>query len=254
MSKKSANRIGSVPYLNSVPLTCGIEDETSFVVPSKLAELLSAGEVDAALVSITEVLFHDGYDVLDGVAVASHGPVKSVFLAHRQPLKEIQTIHCDPASLTSVNLLRVLLAERSLAPTFEPLPNYAHAAELENVLLIGNPGIDFLHAPHDHDIWDLGAAWHELTDLPFVYAVWALRRGHHDEALRAKLLAAKENGLANLTQIIAEHPDYDAEFRQSYLGGHIRYDLGDAEKAGLAKFAELLKTQDKQEVYEPSYV
>ena len=128
-------RISSVPYLNSVPLTYGIEEETSFVVPSKLAELLRAGELDAALVSITEVLFHEGYDVLDGVAVASHGPVKSVFLAHRQPLKEIQTIHCDTASLTSVNLLRVLLAERSLAPTFEPLPNYAHAAELENVLL-----------------------------------------------------------------------------------------------------------------------
>ena len=162
MSEQSANRIGSVPYLNSVPLTYGIEEETSFEVPSKLAELLRADELDAALVSITEVLFHEGYDVLDSVAVASHGPVKSVFLAHRQSLEEIQTIHCDTASLTSVNLLRVLLAERSLAPAFEPLPNYAHAAELDNVLLIGNPGIDFLRAPHEHAIWDLGAAWHEL--------------------------------------------------------------------------------------------
>ena len=254
MSNQSANRIGSVPYLNSVPLTCGIEDETSFVVPSKLAELLSAGEVDAALVSITEVLFHDGYDVLDGVAVASHGPVKSVFLAHRQPLKEIQTIHCDTASLTSVNLLRVLLDERGLVPTFEPLADYSQAAALENVLLIGNRGIDFLHAPHDHTIWDLGAAWHELTDLPFVYAVWALRRGHHDEALRAKLLAAKENGLANLAQIIAEHPDYDAEFRQAYLGGHIRYDLGEPEKAGLTKFFELLKTHSDLSLCKPVFV
>ncbi len=209
-------------------------------------------EVDAALVSITEVLFHDGYDVLDGVAVASHGPVKSVFLAHRQPLEEIQTIHCDIASLTSVNLLRVLLAERGLVPTFEPLADYSQAAALENVLLIGNPGIDFLRAPHDHAIWDLGAAWHELTDLPFVYAAWALRRGHHDEALRAKLLAAKENGLANLAQIIAEHPDYDAEFRQAYLGGHIRYDLGEAEKAGLAKFIELLRLHGDQPIIEPS--
>jgi len=254
MSEQNAKRIGSVPYLNSVPLTYGIEEETSFVVPSKLAELLRACEVDAALVSITEVLFHEGYDVLDSVAVASRGPVKSVFLAHRQPLKKIQTIHCDTASLTSVNLLRVLLAERGIAPAFEPLPDYAHAAELENVLLIGNPGIDFLRAPHEHAICDLGAAWHELTGLPFVYAVWALRRGHHDEALRAKLRAAKENGLANLAQIIAEHPDYDAEFRQTYLGGHIRYDLGDPEKAGLSGFIELLKTHGDQSVYEPVFV
>jgi chorismate dehydratase len=254
MSEQSAKRIGSVPYLNSVPLTYGIEEETSFVVPSKLAELLRAGEVDAALVSITEVLFHDGYDVLDGVAVASHGPVKSVFLAHRQPMEKIQTIHCDTASLTGVNLLRVLLAERGLAPTFEPLADYSQAAALENVLLIGNRGIDFLRAPHDHTIWDLGAAWHELTGLPFVYAVWALRRGHHDEALRAKLHAAKENGLTNLAKIIASHPDYDAVFRQAYLGGHIHYDLGDPEKTGLSRFIELLKKHGDQSVYEPIFM
>ena len=254
MSEQWANRIGSVPYLNSVPLTYGIEEETSFVVPSKLAEQLRAGELDVALVSITEVLFHEGYDVLDGVAVASQGPVKSVFRAHRQPLEEIQTIHCDTASLTSVNLLRVLLAERGLAPTFEPLVDYSQAAALENVLLIGNRGIDFLRTQHNHAIWDLGAAWHELTGLPFVYAVWALRRGHHDKALRTKLLAAKENGLAKLAQIIAEHPDYDAEFRQAYLGGHIRYDLGAPEKAGLSGFIELLKKHGDQSVYAPAFV
>jgi chorismate dehydratase len=254
MNKQCANRIGSVPYLNSVPLTFGIEKETSFVVPSELAELIRAGKVDAALVSTTEVLFHDGYEVLDSVAITSHGPVKSVFLAHRQPLEEIQTIHCDTASLTSVNLLRVLLTKRGLEPTFEPLTDYTQSTALDNVLIIGNHGIDFLRAPHDHAIWDLGAAWHELTGLPFVYAVWALRRGHHDETLRAKLLAAKENGLANLAQIITEHPDYDSEFRKAYLSDHIRYDLGGLEKAGLNKFVELLETQSDKPVFEPAFV
>ena len=247
-------RIGSVPYLNSVPLTHGIENETEYDVPSRLAEKLRTGQHDAALVSITEALFNDGYDVLDGVAVASRGEVKSVFLAHRQPLDEIETIHCDTASLTSVNLLRLLFAERGRTPKLEPLGGYRQSVSLENVLLIGNPAIDFLRAPHEHKIWDLGTAWHELTGLPFVYAVWALRRGHHDIALREKLRTAKTNGLAHLAQTIETYPDYDADFRQSYFGGHIRYDLGDDEKAGLAKFSELLKMQDKQEVYEPSYV
>jgi len=253
-SAKQAKRIGSVPYLNSVPLTCGIEAETAFVVPSKLAEQLRAGELDAALVSITEVLFHEGYDVLDGVAVASRGAVKSVFLAHKQPLYEIETIHCDTASLTSVNLLRVLFAERGRIPNLEPLSGYRQSVSLENVLLIGNPAIDFLRAPHDHKIWDLGTAWHELTGLPFVYAVWALRRGHHDEPLREKLRTAKTNGLAHLSQTIETYPDYDADFRQTYLGGHIQYDLDDEEKAGLEKFAELLKTHGEREVYQPTFV
>ena len=247
-------RIGSVPYLNSVPLTHGIEEQIDFVVPSALAKKIRNGELDAALVSVTEALFHENYDILDGVAVASNGPVKSVFLAHRQRLEEIQTIYCDTASLTSVNLLRVLLAERGINPVFEPLPDYAQASELDNVLLIGNSGIDFVRAPHEHKIWDLGTAWKELTDLPFVYAVWAMRRGCHDEVLRNKLLTAKANGLKHLPEIIATHPDYDEDLRSAYLGGHIRYALGEREKAGLNKFIELLKLHGHSEIYEPTMV
>ena len=113
-------RVGSVPYLNAVPLTRGLEEQIIFVTPSKLAEMLQRDELDAALVSVTEVLFNDRYDVLDGIAVASLGEVKSVFLAHRRPIEEAQEVFCDPASLASVNLLRVLLAERGLRPAFKP--------------------------------------------------------------------------------------------------------------------------------------
>ena len=249
-----SKRIGSVPYLNSVPLTCGIEAETEFVVPSKLADMLRCGELDAALLSVTEALLHEGYEILDGVAVVSRGAVKSVFLAHRQPLEAIEVVHCDTASLTSVNLLRVLLAEKGLRPAFEPLPRYSQAGLLQNVLLIGNAGIDFLHAEHDHATWDLGSAWHELTGLPFVYAVWALRKERHDDTLRAKLRQAKADGLARLEQTVAEHPDYDPEFRRAYLGGHIRYELGDDEKAGLSRFVKLLKNHGDQTVHEPVFV
>src|SRR4030095_4944391 len=112
-------RVGSVPYLNAVPLTRGLEAQIIFVPPSELAEKLRRDELDAALVSVTEVLFNDRYDVLDGVAVASLGEVKSVFLAHRRPLEEVREIHCDSASLTSVMLLRVLLAERNSFPEFK---------------------------------------------------------------------------------------------------------------------------------------
>ena len=40
-----------------------------------------------ALVSVVEVLFNDRYDILDGIAIASLGEVKSVLLAHRKPLE-----------------------------------------------------------------------------------------------------------------------------------------------------------------------
>src|SRR5437879_3192026 len=142
-------RVGSVPYLNAVPLTRGLEEQIIFVTPSKLAEMLQRDELDAALVSVTEVLFNDRYDVLGGIAVASLGEVKSVLLAHKKPLEEAREIFCDPASLASVQLLRVLLAERGLKPEFKPLHNYDFASLPDFALLIGDPALDFLLGPHD---------------------------------------------------------------------------------------------------------
>jgi len=247
-------RVGSVPYLNAVPVTRGLEDEIVFVTPSKLAEMLRRDELDEALVSITEVLFNDRYDILDGVAIASLGEVKSVFVAHRYPLAEVREIFCDMASLTSVNLLKVLLAERGIRAELIPLPDYEIAPSCDAVLLIGDRAIDFLRAGHDHQIFDLGAAWFELTKLPFVYAVWALRRGIENKSLRRHLREAKEFGVDTLDYIIRTRTEYDLDFRKDYLGWHIHYHLGADEKRGVAKFAELLRKHNLAPVFDPVYV
>jgi chorismate dehydratase len=247
-------RVGSVRYLNAVPLTRGLEDELVFTTPAKLAEMLQRDELDAGLVSITEVLFHDRYDILDGIAIASLGEVQSVFLAHRRPIEEVREVFCDTASLTSVNLLKVLLAERGLKPEFKPLPDYESAAQRDFVLLIGDPALDFLRAPRDHEILDLGAAWYELTSLPFVYAVWALRRGVENSALCRQLREARDFGLDTLDSIIRSRTEYDYEFRKDYLSWHIHFHLGADERRAIARFIELLTRHDLGRVWEPKFV
>ena len=247
-------RVGSVPYLNAVPLTRGLEEQIIFVTPSKLAEMLQRDELDAALVSVTEVLFNDRYDILDGIAVASLGEVKSVFLAYRQPIEEMKEVFCDTASLASVNLLRVLLAERGLRPEFKPLAGYEAASMPDHTMLIGDRALDFLRAPRQHEIWDLGAAWYEDTGLPFVYAVWALRRGIENSRLRRQLREAKSFGLDTLDSIISSRSEYDYDFRKDYLGWHIHYHLSTDEKRGLAKFIELLRKHGLGPVHEPRFV
>src|SRR5579864_7507565 len=137
-------RVGSVSYLNAVPLTRGLEDEIIFATPSELAQMLQRNELDAALVSLTEVLFNDRYDILDGIAIASLGEVYSVLLAHRKPIAEATEIFCDTASLTSVNLLKILLAERGLKPEFKPLASYDFSELPDYALLIGDPALNFL--------------------------------------------------------------------------------------------------------------
>ncbi len=254
MSVLAPFRVGSVPYLNAVPLTWGIEKETIFATPSQLAEKLRHDELDAALVSITEVLFNDRYDVLDGVAVASLGEVKSVFLAHRRPLAEAREVYCDPASLTSVNLLRVLLAEQGIRPDFKPLASYDAATMPDYALLIGDPALNFLLKDHEHQIWDLGEAWFAMTSLPFVYAVWALRRGLDNRALRFQLREIKDFGMEVLDNIIRSRTEYTLDFRKDYLGWHIHYHLAEDEKHGVKRFVELLRKHGSAPVYEPLYV
>src|SRR5215471_3155627 len=247
-------RVGSVCYLNAVPLTRGLEKEVHFTTPSGLAEMLRRDELDAALVSVTEVLFTERYDVLDGIAVASLGEVQSVLLAHRRPLEEAREVFCDTASLTSVQLLRVLLAERGLKPEFKPLPSYDFSLLPDFALLIGDRALDFARASRQHELWDLGAAWYELTQLPFVYAVWALRRGQENADLRRHLRAARDFGLDTLDYIIISRTDYDYDFRKDYLSWHIHYHLGSDEKRGLARFIELLRKHGSRKINEPKFV
>lgn len=247
-------RVGSVKALNTVPLTRGLEDQIVYATPARLGEMLQRDELEAGLVSVVVPLLHDRYDILDGIAVASLGEVKSVLLAHRQPLEQMREVYCDTASLTSVRLLRVLLAERGLHPEFKPLPDYNFASAPDNLMLIGDPALDFVLGPHEHEIFDLGAAWFDLTRLPFVYAVWALRRGVRNARLRRQLREARDFGLDTLDSIIQSRTEYDLNFRKDYLGWHIHYHLGADERRGMAKFSELLVKHGMGPVYEPQFV
>lgn len=247
-------RVGSVPYLNAIPLTAGIEDQVVFAPPSQLAGMLENETLDAALVSITEALLHPGYVVLDDVAVASDGPVQSVFLATKVSLEEVHTVHCDPASLTSINLLKVLLKEKGINPQWQPLIDYDTAMEKEAVLLIGDPAISFRKTCSSHQIWDLGEAWEDCFHLPFVYAIWAIRDScAHPDMLQC-LYAAKQNGTRNLDVLVRKDGRFDAAFRSDYLGRAIRYDLGDREKEGIECFTQKLAALSNQTVYPPRYV
>jgi predicted solute-binding protein len=190
--------------------------------------------------------------VLDGIAVASLGEVKSVFLAHRHPLAEAKEIYCDPASLTSVQLLRVLLAEQGLHPEFKTLASYEPDSLPDFSLLIGNAALDFLQTTPDQTIWDLGAAWYERTHLPFVYAVWALRRGIDQAPLGRLLRGARDFGLETLDYIIAERSEYDYSLRKITRLDH--YHLGAERARGLVKFIELLRKHNSAPVYDPRFI
>ena len=70
-------RIGTSGYLNSLPLSCGLEDEPGVELvhacPARLADLLRTGWLDVALTSSTEA-FCDSYVVLPAAGDQRNGP------------------------------------------------------------------------------------------------------------------------------------------------------------------------------------
>jgi chorismate dehydratase len=141
-----------------------------------------------------------------------------------------------------------------LRPEFRPLVNYDDAPFHDAFLIIGDPALKFALGPHEHEIWDLGTAWFELTGLPFVYAVWALRRVADTTVIRKVLRDAKAFGLETLEYLINNRTEFDLDFRRDYLGWHIHFHLGTDEKRGLERFVELLKKHGSAPIYEPRYV
>ncbi len=231
-------KVGNVSYLNARPLAYGIEDAVFLAPPSVLAKGFADGLYDVALLPVFELLREGGGTSVDGISISARGEVYSVFLAHKQPIASLQEIVLDNASRTSVNLLRVLLAEVHLSNArLVSTSNDPDAARL----LIGDQAIRFrLEAGEDWNFYDLSVAWKQMTGLPFVFAVWGLRPGLNQAGeVAACLREVREAGLAERKAIAAG--EADPAFALKYLTDYIRYDLGDEEKQAVALFDKLLR-------------
>jgi predicted solute-binding protein len=232
-------RIGSVPYLNALPLVDAAGDACAMAVPSELSKQFAAGSYDAALLPIYEALSQPSACLVDEVCIGSDGEVFSVFLAHREPLDHLASVALDPSSRTSSHLLQVLFAEfLGLKPT------YTENVEFENQarLLIGDPAIAFRRGGGG-DGWsylDLGSEWRRVTGLPFVFAAWVIRPDFtHPFALAAALRALKDDGLSRREELAARQ--VDSGFALEYLTHWIRYELRGPQKAAIRKFSLLLR-------------
>src|SRR5690348_5263249 len=119
-----------------------------------------------------------GDRIVPGVCIGSEGPVASVALFARKPVRDLRRIALDTSSRTSAALVRILCARRfDVAPAFvSHAPDLgAMLAQADAALLIGDPALFVYPAAFGAEKIDLGAAWSDMTGLPFVWAFWAGR-------------------------------------------------------------------------------
>lgn len=243
MAEAGLLRIGCVKYLNARPLIYGWPGQVVYDHPSALCERLAAGMLDVALVSSFEFLRNPIYTLVDGVAIASPGAVHSVFVAHAGELSEIEEIEVDPASQTSINLLRCLMAEKGMAPKFVIRSRLIQRALTPRLakFFIGDQAIRFRdESASTFQFWDLGEEWHKRTQLPFVYALWLIRpEVPSPKAIADTLRACRDNNLRELDLLIAAEREFSPDFCQFYLTECLSYQFGAQEKEGLSTFRKL---------------
>ena len=250
-------RIGAVSYLNTRPLVYGLDrlapqHELAFDLPSRLADLLAAGELDVALIPSIEFFQHPDYQIVSDACIGCRGPVRSVKLLSRVPLESIKTLALDEGSRTSVALVRILLQERfGLSPQLVPFPIDAppESIRADALLMIGDRA---MHPPAGQFVaeWDLGDVWCRWSELPFVFAMWVAGKGTGDRGqgtgedlaeLGNVLSNARDLGVANVEQIAREeHAKFGLTFNDclKYLRDHLHFTLGPRELAGLKLFSE----------------
>lgn len=199
--------IGSVPYLNALPLIDGLalrpDVKLTYAVPSDLAQELSAGRMDAAMVPVPALFDHPEFELFPETGIASDKAAGSVLFFGAG--SGIQKVACDRGSLTSALLLKILLAEEGLSPEFVPArPDLeVMLARADGALLIGDSALACRRDPRLK--FDLVERWRKLTGLPFLFAVWAARADHPRRAELSRLFAGSlEAGLGRLESIARE--------------------------------------------------
>lgn len=242
---KKRLRIGVVPYLNAKPLIYGLNQmsdaiELIFEVPSLLPDMLNHGHIDVSLIPSIEYFRNGRYAIIPGISISSLGAVESVKVFSKVPIQDIRTAALDKSSLTSCALTRIIFHERyHLCPQYTQWngPYDISRIDTDAVLLIGDNAMRV--NVNGYFTLDLGQAWLEYTGLPFVYAIWVVKKGAHVSGINNLLRDAKAAGIQSVKTLAiteSQRTQFTQEQCLRYLTHSIRYDLGDEEIKGFLAF------------------
>jgi len=241
--------IARIPYLNTEPFYRRFSArgyELVNLVPRRLGEEAARGRVVAGVMSLVDWIRQEAeFEPLGPYGIACAGPVLSVALFSSRPVPELtgRTVAVTRESSTSVKLLEVLFRHHYDVHPAEWRLGTGEPADAE--LLIGDPALRAQAARRDPVVLDLAQAWWEWQRLPFVFALWVVKRSlplEEKKVLALRLEDALYEGLKEIPAIAAERAadlGLPAEALEKYLR-HFRYRFGPDDWAGIDEFRRLL--------------
>ncbi len=260
-------RVGHIQFLNCLPIYWGLVKSGALLdvelikdTPDRLNDALVRGDLDIGPISLVEFLRHaDELVVLPELAVGSDGPVMSCNLVSQVPLDQMDgmRVALGSTSRTTVQLARLVLEQRyGVKPRyFQCPPDLAiMMQEAQAAVLIGDAALRaaLVQGPRlGLDVHDMGAAWKDLTGLPMVFAVWAVRRDYlaaHPDLVREvhqAFLRSRDLSLAEVDKVAeqaARWEVFDAATLARYFTT-LDFSLGERQLAGMREFARRVASQ-----------
>jgi chorismate dehydratase len=243
-----AMKIGKFGFLNNFLPYYYLEKEGSYDVieasPKDMSDMLTRGEIVYAPIPLYFYLKNRdslrNYDF----CVASRNKVLSVVVITKKREIDSSAIAVTNQSLTSLNLLRIILAEKGLDNKIKPL-NSGSAWELlrdyDHALVIGDEAIKARMAFKVS--MDLGEEWFELTNLPMVFGLSASLKDFNASRIDDDVLVSTKKGYENINEVVEVAKmkfNMPSEFLIEYFNS-LSFKLGKREEKSIRVFEEYCK-------------
>ena len=264
--------MAAIHFLNPAPLMWDFEHEPErserrlryqigYTTPSGCAAELAAGEADIGLVPVAAHATIPSLLIVPGCTVAALDRVRSIILVVRaqQGLYGVRTVATDTSSRTSFAYTRILFeifwkVKAAFIPHQPDLDRMLATADA--ALLIGDPALLALEnkdarrerTGEELLYLDLAHEWHNLTGVPWVSAVWAVRSGALEEAgacaqqVVQDLQTSRDHGMAHVDDLVEEwhaRIKIPRQIIRCYLTENIHYVLNEECLRGLDTFYRL---------------
>lgn len=241
-------RIGAVSYLNTKPLLYGLQNgpirddiELTLDYPSNLVKALKNDQIDIGLIPVAALAEMEAYHIVSDYCIGTEGEVASVCVFSDVPLEEIDTVLLDYQSRTSVLLCKILFAQHwKKSVQFINAEDETYIEKIKgNVagLVIGDRALRI--RDRFKFIYDLGMGWKEMTGLPFVFAVWAVKK-----PINAKFIPSLNEafglGLSKINLIIKDNDESNYPM-DMYFRKNISYVLTKDMRASMELFLSFIK-------------
>ena len=256
-------RLGRISFINVDPIYYGFEHQNisedvqiTSAPPSELNRMLASDMLDISSVSSAAYgIHHRKWLLLPGVSIACNGNVMSVLLVSRTPLESLhgKKVQASDESATAVRLMQLLFAHRNITPILETrkihMPSQV-SPDAAAALVIGDAALHHDWSSEFEYVWDLGDLWARHANLPFVFAVWAVREefaAAHPRRV-SKIIelleSSKQMGFSNLDSVVASAAarlDIDPRIILRYFKNFC-FDFNAPERSGLKAFFNDLST------------